>query len=946
MPKLTCRRKLTLSLAVAAAIATQNVTAQASTTAIEGQIEETFVTGIRQSLLRAMDLKQNAPSIQDSIVAEDIGKFPDQNIAESMQRITGVAISRENGEGSKLTVRGFGPKFNLVQLNGRTLATVDRGREFDFQVLPAELIAGVDIVKAARANVPEGSIGAYVNTKTARPLEHPGLHAVGAIQTTYQSLAEQFDPRLSFSVSNTFLDDTLGVSLAAATVDSTQRTDSFETAVWALQSVQGQPGPFKYANGASLDNTDKVWYPGRLRFSVGVEERERTSGNLTLQWAPTDNFTSTFDAFYTSLENTEFTDGLQIPLQITGWSDVLVSDNLTALKAHKDKTKIDGLFRLVGGDAKTTAFGLNSVYEGDSWKLKGDISYSKAADNPFQNDFSPQFVNQSAGATTGWALSGVDFADFDSTTGDIPTVTTSYDFTDASTIRSHFNNLLSQKLSDEVTEARLDLIKTVEFGMLESVEAGVSYSDRTKAQDEFGIVSFCADPKFLPSNSPEFMARTVCDAAKDHSDNLFEVRNNDFLSGVSGNFPREFVSIPDYQAYLEEIGRLRQEPTWADQVYKPAAAVNNTEETKAIYVQTNLAGETRFANWSGNFGLRYVETETTSQGFRQELVNVVPNYPEGNTGSNGWPVTSTLTPPVERFAAKSYDNLLPSLNLSLDLDNGNYIKTAAAQVMTRPAIEDIGVNRTANYNRAEFFSSTRGNPLLNPYKADQFDLSFEHYSINGNAYSVNYFYKKISDFIATSRSVVDLGIALPGYSDNNGTLTELVTQKTNLDGGTVQGAEIAGLHYFDYLPSFWSGFGASANYTYIDTSDGAVDTAVAIPGATTPKESLEGFSQDSFNIGLFYDRDGLQARVAYNWRSDFLKSLSGASSRGQLSEHVESYGQVDLSASYDISDNITLTGEVINLTNEKLLEYADIRERVTLVDYNGVRYQLGVRAKF
>lgn len=933
-------------MAMAGAFAQTNISsAAADSEQAAATLEEVTVTGIRSSLEKAAELKRFAPSIQDSIVAEDIGKFPDQNIAESLQRVTGIAISRENGEGSKLTVRGFGPKFNLVQLNGRTLATTDKGREFDFQVLPAELVSGVDVVKASRANVPEGSLGAYVNTKTLRPLDNPGFQAAGSVQGRYQSLAESTDPRYSFALSNTFADDTIGVSLAAAAIDTTQRIDTYETAIWGRVTVGGEPGPFNYADGTELEDDVQVWYPGRARFSQAEEERERTSVNFTVQFEPNESFTSSFDAFYSDLEFTEITQGLQIPMQVTGWTDVLVSDNLTALQARKDDTLIDGLFRRKGGKSETLSLGLNGRYEGDGWSVEADLAYSEASSDPFNQDFVPQFVNQSAGADEFWALPG-DYVDYDATAGDVPNVTTSYDLADPSILRSHFNWLESFEREDEITEFKLDFSKDLDVGVLESIDLGVRYTDREKDEVYSRFNHWCGNTAF-EIGSDEWNDRFVCNAAFDHTDSLFTILNDDYLDDVSGDFPRSFVQIPNIQAYLDELGRFRQEPNWTDQIVQPNATINNTEETTAAYVQANFSGEiSNDVAWSGNFGLRYVKTKTTSQGFRQNLVSIVPNWDIGAyNGENGWPLTPTFTDIEASFESKSYDNILPSLNVSFDFGNGLYVKAAASQVITRPALEDIGVNRTYFYNRAETFGSAGGNPDLDPYKANQFDLSLEYYAENGNAYSINYYRKDIGDFITTDREIRDTGISLPDYSEANGTIQELFTGKVNLDGGTVQGIELAGLHYFDYLPGFLEGLGLQANYTYIET-DGSLVQGDDVAGVSAPSESLEGFSKDSYNIGLFYDKGAFQARIAYNWRSEYLKQLSGSSSRGQLSEHVEEYGQVDFSTSYDINDNFTFTGEIINLTDEELIEYADIRERVTLVEYNGIRYQIGLRAKF
>ena len=319
-------RLLPLGIAISTALLGANSYAQQT-----DETEVIQVRGIRSSLSEAMDLKKSAPSIQDSIVAEDIGKFPDQNVAESLQRISGVMISRQNGEGSKISVRGMGPQFNAVKINNRTIATTDRGREFDFQSLPSELISGADVIKASRANIAEGSLGAYVNIATARPLNSTGFNAATSANISYNDLADEYGNRVSAIVSNTFADDEFGILFGFSRQKTTNRVDAAGTTHWGSFQADNEAwitGPTADVNGQDVTQ-GTIWYPGRGTFTLDIEERERTSANVTFQWQPDEDTTHTFDALYTDLSRQAGSNGIQIPLQGSGWTDVVVSENYT-----------------------------------------------------------------------------------------------------------------------------------------------------------------------------------------------------------------------------------------------------------------------------------------------------------------------------------------------------------------------------------------------------------------------------------------------------------------------------------------------------------------------------------------------------------------------------------------------------------------------------------------
>ncbi|MDU0354890.1 TonB-dependent receptor [Paraglaciecola aquimarina] len=542
-------------------------------------------------------------------------------------------------------------------------------------------------------------------------------------------------------------------------------------------------------------------------------------------------------------------------------------------------------------------------------------------------------------------LTDDDYIKFDSSNGDVIAIDTTIDVGNPASVRAHWNDLRHNELKDEILEAKFDGSYNFEgdIDFIQSVDFGLSYTDREKSQVTYIIENGCSNQNI---EDPIAQAATnTCGTSRLMSEGLFSVNtDSDFLSDVPGDFPRNFSTINDLDQFITDIGNLRNEPDWAEELLNEAASVENTEEILALYTQANFESEFSNFDLTGNIGARYVQTEVSSTGHRQDRISVEkyidPTRPD--TG-DGVVLEVEYTDPRPVTEGYDYNHFLPSLNVALDYRNGFFIKGAAAKVITRPSLEDTGVNRTYFNDRAESFSQQGGNPFLDPYEATQFDLSFEYYAESGSAYSLNFFHKDISSFISTITYREDTLVDIEGWGD----LIETITEKGNRSGGTVSGFEIAGLHYFDYLPGFLDGFGVQANYTYTSSEDKeAAAEQLQLDGVKAAGGGLEGFSENAFNIIAFYEKEDFQARLAYNWRDAFLSARQGARSSGILSEHVDAYGQFDFSTSYDINERFTVNFEAINLTNENILEYADVRERVTLVQYSGRRYQLGLTAKF
>ncbi|MGS0536454.1 TonB-dependent receptor plug domain-containing protein [Pseudoalteromonas sp. SaAl2] len=299
------KNQLAVSLSMAmglSALASHNAVAEEEP-ATANDMEVIQVSGIRGSLVKSMDIKRQSAGVVDAITSEDIGKFPDTNLAESLQRITGVSIDRSNGEGSKITVRGFGPEFNLVTLNDRQMPTTG-GRSFDFGDIATESVSGVEVYKTARADASSGGIGATVNITTAKPLSNPGMHAsIGAkaVMDTSNETGSDVTPELSGIYSNTFNDDKFGILISGSVQERDNREQSMAVDNW-IPDVDLSTSP----NLALTDNNQRAdgstWYPQNAGYAFSDNSRKRTNGQLVLQYAPTDNITATVDYTYSKLE--------------------------------------------------------------------------------------------------------------------------------------------------------------------------------------------------------------------------------------------------------------------------------------------------------------------------------------------------------------------------------------------------------------------------------------------------------------------------------------------------------------------------------------------------------------------------------------------------------------------------------------------------------------------
>ena len=940
--------------------------------AAQQEVETIAVTGIRSSVAKSMDVKRSSAGVVDAISAEDIGDFPDTNLAESLQRITGVSIDRSGGEGQLITVRGFGPQFNTVLVNGRQMASENQSRAFSFDTIASELVSSLDVHKTSTATMQSGGVGSTINVNTARPFALGGFKVAGSVKGVYDENSESTTPQLSGLISNTFNDDTFGVLLAVSHQERETRLNQAQIDGW-LENV-GVPNPVT-ESGEAWDGN--VFSPRNYDHKVTFEDRTRTNANLVLQYAPSDDLVITADALYSKFDvesnATSYGHWFTAP-NIQG-----VADDGSLFDANGDRlsptvdangTVID-LYQEVGlatdMHAKTfdrltdtLSLGLNFDYQyNDNLNLKFDLSHSTAereANNGggdqlsligyanrvrFQVDdnilpVASMFADANANIYSG--QQEIDGAIVASPVDGFPAYDSSLtpagvsDLLDKDNSRAHVMLRRGWAVEDEVTQLRFDGEYFTDNGGITEIRFGTQYSNETKSLtrwDNEGVgihCTYCGYPD-LPEIPAD--AQYVFNAG------------NDFLSSVSGSgrMPTSWLAHNGEAnfAFLENYYQSVNGSAISFDAVRRNNSFNVEEQILSAYVEMDFEGEVGDMLLSGTAGFRYESTDVSVTGTEAPIIQLTVLDQTEMLAQYG------EAQPIDVDA--DYDVILPNFSMKLEITDDLIARAAVSTTITRPTLESMSpVTVITTTRQGGDLTSTSGNPGLEPFESDNFDLSVEWYYDIASYASIGYFRKHVSNFIVNSQEdrtfTLSDGSLLtdpstgtdssgPDGADSVAVFTN--TLPNNGENAIVDGFELAWQHSFD------SGFGVLANATLVD-SDAKLD-----PYNINQVFALTGLS-DSYNLVGFYENDDFMIRLAYNWRGEFVQSLT--QSQGDGPTIVEDYQQLDLSASYELSDSLGIFFEGINLTEEYVHKRGRFSNHMLLVEDSGRRWAFGVRGSF
>lgn len=951
----------------------------------EPKVETVYVTGIRRSLETSLNLKRDAQGMVDGIVAEDINKFPDTNLAEAISRISGVSISRENGEGSRITVRGVGPDFNLVLLNGRQMPGVglqatsaSNSRSFDFANLAAESVSALEVYKTARASTPSGGMGTTINVKTARPLDNPGLHAAFGIKGVYdqsnQRLPEQLQgdkvtPEVSGIYSNTFADGQFGVALAgsyqvrhlgfnqAGVPGGWHALRGDDTGSWGVIPQSNAPGGQNITNRPGPNDIYSV--PQNTLYEVNGIRRERTNGLLTLQYKPNQDLTTTLDFVYSQnklqWKHSELSAWYNFGPSVSSWTNGPVS-----APVFYEETVANSDVAMGGAEFATknvnNSVGLNVAWKAsDRLRFEFDAHHSTAESKPD----SPYGSNATIGAAQ--FNRGNTRTDF---TNELPVLSIAGAPLDASLMQvtgSSFRNSYQKGVVDQ-GQVRSKL----KFDNGDSVDFGLALTD-VKNRSAYG---FTQRDTWGGATSPADYPDGIW-----HADTLSQYFNR--IGGANNPALYNQFYVWDFTT----VRNLAAQAIGDESAYLAPSAYSvdrrTTEKSQSAFVQYNTSWDTAIPmNLSA--GLRYERTKVSSSA-------LVPIATGVEWGSNN-EFTVLFGEPNFTTLKGSYSYALPSIDFDADLRRDLKFRASYGETIGRQAWNDIQGGQTLDQlARVAGGTGSQGNPALKPLKSKNFDLSLEWYYSKASYLSAGYFAKHISNYVGTQQidaspfqvhtpahgqwwqeavsaggcadsdltcirnyifdhyngvgGVVQTGVdtqgnrtgRIPGQATDP-VMNFKITEPVNADKARLWGVELNWQHMFST-----TGFGVQANYTWVKSGlkydNASLGAQFALPGLS-----------NSANLVGFYENDRFEARVAYNWRDEFLVSTSDPSGANPV--YMEPYAQVDLRLGYKIDDHTTLAFEALNLTDAIQRTHERRSEEVYLVSQTGRRYVIGLSYKF
>lgn len=964
--------------------------------------EEIVVKGYRASINKSLRQKRDANAVVEVITAEDISKFPDKNVADALQRVPGVVIERDGGEGKTVSVRGLQSDLTLTLLNGNYVATSETNdeasRSFNYVLLPANMLSSAELFKTPEARLDEGGIGGTVILHTRRPLDLPAFSGFVSAEGTYSDTSRKVDPQLSGMLSWKNPSETFGVLAGVTWQRRNNRSMEASTENWTWYSddnsqpavdVNGNaldPQPSKWWGGSGFNDQNGNHYsdfflPTSVNFAVRDEKRERLGIQGTAQFKPTDNLTLTANYFRFQLKGDYTLNMLKIPewnLARVSWDGNYAGGRLlNGLTMDPSGTIATGAeYELVAGrsyycnDAQATAAGLPAGGWGPddctipTPQLTGGYSREKALSQTaeFGADWEQNLWKASVRAGRTWSQGGPSmnfrmsakprrftngawqpgntFSAWDLT--GTPSMTFSDNLQDqimAGVAEIDTGSTDSSWLDTGIKQLYLqgDVAKSFDGSWLDSIQFGLKYRDGKVRRNTGNTVWYC-----------EGMTQRYqqgCDTEASIAQPQFFLSNPlDHLEGgfTANVFPG--INFPAYLDYLDNRfgGSVRfEEP---DFIYRVG------EKTLGGYAQANF----KINRLRGNVGLRVVRTKQHAESTDavESFLDYFVDGPDGNPLLCPDPSASNCESGFVKNEIKdktfvlntldrTYTDVLPSLNFAYDVNRNLVIRGAASKVIARPAFSSIAYPGALNFVSEEYsddraagggsqnpgWYGSGSNKELKPFEATQFDLGLEYYFHPGSVVGVGLFRKNVKNF------VVPVSRDQQAVIDGETVTVQNFSTSANGRNGRSQGVEFYAQHTFDF------GLGFQANYTINKTNL----AAVVLDGEQIGKSPLVGSAKNQANLTVFYETKKFLARASYNRRGELVSGMHNG-----MTIYLEPYQQIDLNAAYNLTDQVTLTGSVLNLTKEEQRAHLgnDTKARLWTNNYSGRIMYLGLAYKF
>lgn len=946
-------------LASAAVVFATPVLAQDPAPAAQDQpstIDEIVVTGARATQRSSIAVKRNTTVIVDAIVNDEIGSLPDNSVGDTLERVTGVTADRFKGNANELSVRGLGPTLSFSTFNGREVSTAGPDRSVAFQQFPSELVNGVLVYKTQQADFAEGGIAGVIDLRSIRPLE-----AKPRLQFEYRGVYQEKDAAISgrdglgyranLSWTNRWLDTAvgdIGVSLGYQRQDQAAPEDYYTTNSAFIPCNTDAVNPSLITGTAAQQTAAGTSFNCALRSNLTTAQQAGTTeGPLyfattsrtfrqiatseirdglmgALQWRPNDRLDFLLDAQYSNRSSLEQRNQLAITEAARGIEPSIIggqgngySDGALMRYTGNSNMEIQLEDRLREEDY--LGGGLSGRWNGDRLQLSGDISYSQSHRTELQkatNMRSPRRVVYTLDGTDD-VVPTVDFVGFDIMDPGAFLTTAPASNTNYARYR------LATDRKDEIAAVRFDGVYDLGQGFLRTLNAGVRHSVHTRKTD----LANNADVNIPIARDGMTAAQIV---AKANADCRVAFPASEFMTESSTNI-RKWATFDNDCLFRSYTGR-DSNPLLADS--RGPEDINVKETISALYLMSTFGGDWGATPFSGNFGVRYVKTEVDSRGYRS-AVTVTPSV--GGAAATIATVPGTLS---EIRGAGEYDYWLPSASLNFDVNDKTRLRFGASRSISRSGIEDfnVGINplpdTTATTVAGVLANSQTGNPNLKPMDSWNLDTSLEFYLSQDTSVSFAVYHKWIKNAAFDAVQPFTTSIIANGVE----TAFNAVAPANDTEQRQLTGFEVTGSTIFTQLPGLWSGLGASAGYNYADADFEFPDPSTVAP--YVEPAGLRGLSKHNANASVFWEGEGLQLRASYRYRSDYSKPNSSTN------RSVRGSGILNLSAQYDLTRNVQLKLQAMNVTNARDIMFKPGYDAVTEVSESNPQYYFGVRFRY
>ena len=881
-------------------------------------LETIQVTGsYSRSLEQAVDLKRSNIGFSDSIVATDVADFPEQNLAEALQRMPGVTIERSKGLGTKVNVRGLPSEYTLVSINDLATASGSGGRDVEFDMFASEIIQQVTVQKSPTAADEEGGIAGAVKISTARPFDYNERKLVLSAEAAHNSISEKVDPHFAFLASDTWGD--WGALVSYSQAKRTNRTDAnsginFRPATRFLgdagsrgsqaAAVLARDAGVTFSNRRNAAETDLVVFQDKVGDRVYLNEQDKWGATASLQYKPSSTFSLSFDAMRGGYDATEDEyDAAAYSASSRSTFDTIHAYDASTLSEYgmvvlRDvsytATQHEILSKQRINKTDYSQYSAALDWKGESWYIDAMAGYSGAEK---RSDYANLKHVAYAPSRTRWTDQGGETIK-SARSGSFDM----YASPDKYLFEAYETTL--EKVVDDKYAAQVNITKLLDLAFLPALrrlQFGARYTDKSK-QRQYGELKITG-PR--AGDSSWVNRRTLADNP---------------LQWIGDIVPGGDYSIDgrNWQQMSNADARGAFRYPGFHTPFEPGQYYRVDEQVASLYAMTDFAFDIGAVPVTVNAGARYVDTSVTSFGYHPI------QRPDGSTGYTDTPVSRD----------GSYSNVLPSMNATAELADGLLLRAAASKTLMRPALTDIAYKRTASWSSFRF---TDGNPDLKPTYAKQWEVGLEKYLDNGGLLAASYFRKNIDGVVVNSLTGVVRDVAV--YNANgslNGIYDFDVYQPVNAKGAyQVDGVELVAQLPLGMFHPLLEGFGINANYTMLDSSLAGESKL----GIRTP---MPGLAEKTWNLTAYYENSRFDARLSYNHKGDYVESIG----YDMYPIWRDAYGQLDMSIGYRITDNIKLSLKGINLTDEITSGYTMDPSFPTMYEASGRRISLGLRADF